>query len=158
MSVLGQEIWDKIAALVRAEGFELFDLDLPSDRHRSLRVFVAGAGTGLNGVTHDDCARISRKLDSITDLEAELPDNCIVEVSSPGVNRRLRLPHHFEQALGERVKLTLFSRRVFKDTVMRGTLESFERDAVGVREEGSGEKIEVPLAEIKRAQIDFKFD
>lgn len=151
-------IWRCVETVVRQEGFELFDLELPGGHSRALKIFVASANKDINSVNLDQCARISRKLDEVKELEAALPDSCVLEVSSPGINRKLRLPQHFEQALGERVKLTLLSRRIFRDTALVGKLEGFKNEQLSVREEQSGEIIDVPLSEVKKARVDFKFD
>ena len=58
------------------------------------------------GVSISDCALVSRAILNLPESEDILPGNTVLEVSSPGVNRRLSLRKHFEQAVGERIKVT----------------------------------------------------
>ena len=60
-----------------------------------------------SGVTHEDCALLSRELGTILDVEDVVPGNSyLLEVSSPGLDRKLSRPADFERFAGSRVKLT----------------------------------------------------
>lgn len=86
-SELGLEIWD-IRFL--KEGADWY-----------LRVFIDKPG----GVSIDDCVNLSRAIDKPLDEADFITQSYILEVSSPGVERELKTPRHFERCLGERVKL-----------------------------------------------------
>ena len=69
-----------------------------------LRVYIDKDG----GVTTDDCERFSRALDPILDEKDPIDKSYCFEVSSPGLERLLTRPEHFEQMKGEEVKVTLY--------------------------------------------------
>ena len=82
----------------------------------------------------------------------------MLEVSSPGVNRRLRLPQHFPGAVGERVRVKFRSEgNVYR--VVTGVLFAVDGDVLFVNDEQSKQKepIRVSLSDIKEARVDFKF-
>ena len=95
----------EIAAQVGASSrVEVVEVDMRgSGNARMLRVFIDKPG----GVTHDDCANFSRELSTILDVEDAVPGGAyVLEVSSPGLDRKLSRPADFERFIGSRVKLT----------------------------------------------------
>jgi ribosome maturation factor RimP len=100
-----KEIWEKLEFYVDSPDICLFDIDLPSGSKGTLRVFIAKKNQHNSAITVDDCAMVSRKISNAPEFD-ELLHKFNLEVSSPGVNRRLRLPEHFAGAIGERVKLS----------------------------------------------------
>ena len=86
MSSLEQEI----SGLLSDLGFELVTFERAGGSRRPLlrvRIDRVGDPPDETNVTIDDCARVSRKLGRYLDERAELPEQSIVEVSSPGVER-----------------------------------------------------------------------
>lgn len=165
-------LWRTIEAVAKEEGVELFDIDFPRDggasgRSGVVRVYITKrAGPvetasddesgGRGGVTFEDCVRVTKKLLDLDEKEPFVPESCVLEVSSPGINRTLRLPEHFEGAVGERVRIK------FRSTdgtyhVVTGTLSASRGDEIEVSGEGMKEEIRVSLPDIKEARVDFKF-
>jgi ribosome maturation factor RimP len=121
-----REIAERVAA---SSGLELVEVEFRgSGQARMLRVFLdkpgAVAGDPLAGVTHGDCANFSREFGTILDVEDAVPGSYTLEVSSPGLDRKLTKASDFERFVGSRVKLTtrqpLNNNRHFE-----GRLESF---------------------------------
>ena len=84
-------IADRVAA---SSGLEVVDVELRgSGNARMLRVFLdkpgAASGDPLAGVTHGDCANFSREFGTILDVEDAMPGSYTLEVSSPGLDRKL---------------------------------------------------------------------
>jgi ribosome maturation factor RimP len=98
---------ERLIALIEpplaAMGFELADLDVHLGRRGLLRLFIDRE----QGVTLDDCERVSGQLGAWLDVEDPLPGSYVLEVSSPGFDRRLRTQQHFARFAGERVKVDL---------------------------------------------------
>ncbi len=112
-----------IAARVAASyGLEIWDVELrgTGGKSRMLRVYIdrpAGAGRpsgpgqgqdgqAVGGVTHEDFANVSRELGTILDVEDAVPGGTyLLEVSSPGLDRKLAKAADFERFVGSRVKL-----------------------------------------------------
>lgn len=108
------------------------------------------------GVSLDQCARVARRLLDIDEQKPFVPDGCELEVSSPGINRRLRRPEHFATAVGERVKVK-FRNEKGGTQVVTGIVTSFEGDILHVAGEGASGEVSMPLANIKEARVDFRF-
>ena len=89
---------------VSAMGFELVDVEVAGSRHNpTLRVYIDSPA----GVNVDDCARVSRQLSALLDIEDPLPGHYTLEVSSPGLDRPLVKPEDFRRFVGEKIKVKL---------------------------------------------------
>ena len=113
-------IAERVAASL---GLEVVELDLRGGgKARMLRVVIDKP----EGVTHEDCANLSREVSTILDVEDAVPGGSyVLEVSSPGLDRKLSRAADFERFQGSRIKLTT------KDPVngnrhFEGRLEHFE--------------------------------
>jgi ribosome maturation factor RimP len=93
------EIWDLVEPYLAAERLELDDLELTGQgKGRILRVTVDG-----EEVTTDRLASLSRGLSRLLDNETDLEDQYQLEVSSPGLERKLRRPSHYRKSVGREV-------------------------------------------------------
>lgn len=110
---------------LRALGYELIDLDVRTGRNGLLRLFIDKDPR----VTLADCEYVSEQIGALLDVEDPLPGHYTLEVSSPGLDRRLRTRQHFERFVGEEVKVELTvpkeGRRRF-----RGLLKGIEDDTL----------------------------
>src|ERR1700694_1920115 len=102
-----REIAERVAA---SSGLEIVEIEfLGGGKARVLRVFLDKPAAGTNplaGVTHEDCANFSRELGTILDVEDVMPGSYTLEVSSPGLGRKLITPADFNRFTGSRLKLT----------------------------------------------------
>ena len=89
--------------VARREGVQLYDLEFVGQgRQRILRIFIDSE----KGVSIDDCANVSRGLNVLLDVEDLIPDGAYeLEVSSPGLERKLTRTRHFESAIGKTVRV-----------------------------------------------------
>src|SRR5215813_256298 len=96
-----REIVDRVAG---SSGLEVVDVELRGGgKARMLRIFIDKP----TGVTHEDCANLSREVGTILDVEDVVPGGSyVLEVSSPGLDRKLMKPADYERFTGSRVKLT----------------------------------------------------
>ena len=138
-------------SLVVTEGMELVDLEYRREGPRwILRLFIDKEG----GVTVDDCARVSRELGDLLDVKDVIPQAYVLEVSSPGLNRRLRKKEDFLRFAGHKVKLWLVSPRDGRRKIV-GDLIGVEREEVIVAApEG---RCSVALTDIARANLIYEF-
>jgi ribosome maturation factor RimP len=91
-------------SLLRDEGLELVDLEYRREGRRwVLRLFIDKEG----GVTVEDCATVSRELGDILDAKDAVPEAYVLEVSSPGLNRRVRKRKDFSRFAGRKVEVRL---------------------------------------------------
>lgn len=108
-----------IAPVVASLGCELWGLEyLTQGRYTTLRLYIEGE----SGVTLDDCEKVSRQVSSVLDVEDPIEGEYTLEVSSPGLDRPLYIPAHYERYIGEQVNLRLRmardGRRKFKGTIV----------------------------------------
>lgn len=171
-------MWRIISEVVAVEGVELFDIEYPRDggasgRSGVVRVYITSSVTTSSranaegsdesperrsSVTFEDCVRVTRRLLDIDEQNVFVPASCVLEVSSPGINRTLRLPVHFSGAVGERVRLK-FRNAQASYQVVTGQLRAVSDGIleVEVEEKRQKETLSIPLAEVKDARVDFKF-
>jgi ribosome maturation factor RimP len=149
------ELWDEIEPLLKEAGLDLFDIDMPNRQAGVVRVLIAHAPVAGAGVTVDECAAVSRKLS----VHARLKDwlaGYRLEVSSPGINRRLQLPQHFAGAVGERVQITAKAGPHCGQPVV-GRLTACGGGEVVLELEDSGVEARFGLDQISKARVDYLF-
>ena len=85
-------------------GIDLVSMDWAGSRNRPvIRLRIERSPMGDPPVTVDDCARVSRALESWLDEHDEIPERYVLEVSSPGIERPLTRPRDWERFVGEPV-------------------------------------------------------
>ena len=138
-------------SLVVAEGMELVDLEYRREGPRwMLRLFIDKEG----GVTVEDCARISRELGDLLDVKDIIPQTYVLEVSSPGLNRRVRKKEDFSRFAGQKVQLWLAAPRDGRRKIV-GELIGVEGEEVVVAAiEG---RFSVALKDIDKANLIYEF-
>ena len=137
-----------IEPVVQELGCELWGIEkLQQGQQVVLKIYIESA----KGINVDDCARVSRQVSAILDVEDPIPGEYMLEVSSPGVERRLFKPEHFNVCKGEKVQITLRQafdgRRKFK-----GLLCGLEDEEVVIRVDDAQE-IVLPMDSIERARV-----
>ena len=152
-----REIAERVAA---STGLEIVEVELRGGgKARMLRIFIDKPG----GVTHEDCANLSREVGTILDVEDVIPGvSYLLEVSSPGLDRKLIRPADYERFTGSRVKLTT-RQPVNGSHHFEGRLESFQQgrltlDMNAARKKprpGSAapQKLEIELANVEKANL-----
>ena len=149
-----------IAARV-AEGFGLEVFDVLYRREAGgmmLRVQLdrpGPAATAEESVSVDDCAKVSRDLSAILDVEDVIPAAYTLEVSSPGLDRPLRGLDDFRRFTGRRAKVVM-REKVDGQTFFRGRLGGVE-DGVVIVEGEDGRRHHVPFDVISRANLEVEF-
>ena len=160
------ELWNIVEAEIKKDGFELFDIEVPARAGGMLRVFISKAADGAAGrssketrVTVDDCAVVSGRLALLMENGDHGLGGMTLEVSSPGINRKLTRPQHYYGAIGERVRLRLTEGAcgAVGKSVLLGRLESFDGETIGLEDERGKELVQVHLRDVREATTDFLF-
>lgn len=145
-----REIAERVTA---SSGLELVELEFrgAGGKARMLRLFIDKPG----GVTHADCEAVSREVGTILDVEDAVPGaSYTLEVSSPGLDRKLVRPEDFVRFVGSRVKLTT-REPIEGNRFFEGRLESFQ-DATLVLAMSAGKaKRGKPEQPARRLEIAF---
>jgi len=169
-----REIAERVAA---SSGLEVVEIEFRgSGKARMLRVFLdkpgweksgAASGDPLAGITHGDCANFSREFGTILDVEDAVAGSYTLEVSSPGLDRKLTKPKDFERFTGSRMKV-MTRNPVNNNRYFEGRLESFHegqltldlsasskksRKKMGAAAAEQGQKIRIDFANVEKANL-----
>ena len=106
------------------------------------------------GVSHSDCEVISHQVGTILDVEDVVPGHYTLEVSSPGLERKLLKPRDFERFQGKKAKVTLRA-PVENQRHWEGTLAGFADGVVSL--EAAGRQIRFPLEQVEKANLKFEW-
>ena len=120
MADAAENLWQLLQPYVDAEGIELDDVEvLGSEGPRLVRVTIDGPGP----IDLDRVARISRGVSRLLDEADPFPGSYTLEVSTPGLERKLRRPRQFEKAVGSEIKVKVKA-PVDGERTHRGTLSA----------------------------------
>ena len=164
-----REIVERVAA---SSGLEVVEVELRgSGKARMLRIVIdkvpgPGKSTGSDkpvGVTHEDCANLSREVGIILDVEDVVPGNSyLLEVSSPGLDRKLLRPADYERFMGSKMKLKTRT-PVNGNQYFEGRLQNFHEGRLTLEVSSSRKKarsgdapsqtLEIELANVEKANL-----
>jgi len=133
-----QDVEELVRPVVEADGLELWDLTYRKEAgRRLLRVTVFRPG----GVDLDTISRTSERLSRRLDLEGFSDERAYqLEVTSPGLERPLREPRHFERSVGEQVKVKTVA-PVDGRIVLEGALVSADADGIVMSSDGGEQRV-----------------
>ena len=124
-----EAVWEFAAPVVQAQGCSIWDVEYVREGSDwFLRVYIDKEG----GVDINDCEAVSRALDPILDEKDPIPDSYTFEVCSAGLERVLKRPSDFQQFLGSRVNIRLYSPADGAKEFV-GTLTGYENGDVTVQ-------------------------
>ncbi|PWU11093.1 MAG: ribosome maturation factor [Terriglobia bacterium] len=139
--------------VTESEGMELVEVEVKGGgNQRLVRVYIDKP----DGVTHADCELVSQQVGTILDVEDVVPGGrYTLEVSSPGIERKLLKPTDYQRFQGKKAKVTL------RDPIegrrhWEGTLAGLEENTA-VLEVAPGKTICFPLAQVQKANLKFEW-
>jgi len=161
-----REVVERVAS---TSGLEVVEVDLRGGgKARILRIVIDKVGEPTadgnpTGVTHEDCANLSREVGTILDVEDLVPGNSyVLEVSSPGFDRKLSRPADYERFTGSKVKLTTRN-PVNGNRHFEGRLVGFREGRLSLdlsaprkkarSQEPPAEELEIELANVEKANL-----
>jgi ribosome maturation factor RimP len=153
---------DVAARVAGGYGLDIFDVQFRREAPGMvLRVQIdrpGAAATADDSVSVDDCARVSRDLSAILDVEDVVPGAYTLEVSSPGLDRPLRRVEDYQRFTGRRAKLVM-REPVDGQTFFKGRLGGIDGGRTGVVliDTDDGRRHRVPLVVITRANLEVEF-
>ena len=151
MSAL-DEVRDLAESVTRRRSLRLWDVEVTGQPGRSIvRVLVDADG----GIDLDTVAQVSEEISRGLDLKDPVPGRYTLEVSSPGLERTLRLPEHFRLSVGEKVTLKTREPVAGKSHRIDGVIEEADEDVVHV--DIGDDKVDVPYDQIKTARTVFEW-
>jgi len=109
------ELEESIKLAVEGCGVDLYDI-LQTKEHKEniLRVYI----TSKDGVNLDKCAHVSRMISPLLDIQEPMNGKYTLEVSSPGIERKLKTLHHFQCSIGSMTKIKNYEKELFKGELL----------------------------------------
>jgi len=161
------ELWKRIEEIARERELEIFDVEMPANETGFLKIYLerrrppeakaAENNEASNaGVNVGDCTWLSKRILNREDVEEILPGEMRLEVSSPGINRKLSRPEHFKGAIGERVKISTFGKQS-EEKFYAGVLQKFDGTNLEVMKDSEKSTVSIPLEDVRKARVDFVF-
>ncbi|MBV9504725.1 MAG: ribosome maturation factor RimP [Acidobacteriia bacterium] len=136
--------------VVESEGLELVEVEVKGGgNQRFVRIWIDKP----EGVTHADCELVSQQVGTILDVEDVVPGRYTLEVSSPGVERKLLKPRDYERFRGKKVKVTL-REAIEARRHWEGTLAGFDNGIISL-EVQPGNTIRFPFDQVQKANLKF---
>ena len=150
-SKIEQAVWDLAAPITEKEGCFLYDVEyLKEGGIWFLRVYADKEG----GISLDECEVISRALSEELDKKDPIDRNYYLEVSSPGIERKLKTKEHFDRYLGEMIDVGLY-KAVAGSKQLTGKLIAFDGQDITV--DVNGEELTIPQKDTTVVHIHFEF-
>ena len=142
-----ERIRDAAERAARTAGVEVVDVEWKIGKQRFLRVYIDKPG----GITHRDCEAVSEQLGVLLDVEDLVPGpRYILEISSPGLDRKLTKAPDFERFAGRLARIST-AEPVENSTFFEGRLAGYSNGLVKL--DVKGRVIELPLAGIRKANL-----
>ena len=147
-----KEVTALIEPILDEMEIELVDIEYLSEQGRwILRIYVDESG----GITLDDCARVSREIGDLIEVKDIIDQGYVLEVSSPGLNRRLKKEKDFERAVGKNIKIRMATPLEGQQN-FRGSLQSFQDGilCLSVKDD----LILLPYGDVEKANLVYDFE
>jgi ribosome maturation factor RimP len=137
----------------QAEGIEIVEIQfLGGGGSRLLRIYIDKP----EGVTHGDCELISDRVGAILDEEDVIPGaKYTLEVSSPGVERKLSKPADYRRFTGQKAKIALTD-PVEAQKHWEGVIRALDGNVVTL-EPSEGKLVQIPLDKVRKANLKFEW-
>lgn len=150
MAGIAEKVFSLIKTTVEEQGVELWDVRfLKEGASWYLRVFIDKE----DGINIDDCTNVSHAIDPVIDEADPIDKAYFLEVCSPGLERELTRPEHFEKMIGEKITVKLY-KAIDSKKEFTGILKSYGEEVVIVLEEN---ELTVSPRDISKAKLcDFE--
>ena len=144
-------VLDMAEPIAKSKGCFIYDVEYVKEGgNYFLRIYADRDG----GITIDDCEEISREISAVLDKKDPISTNYFLEVSSPGIERKLRQEEHFEMYKGKTVDIGLYKAYNGSKTLC-GELIGLDGDTVIINAEG--EELRIKLNETTGIRLHFEF-
>lgn len=151
-SKVEQKIYDIAEPIIAAHNCYIYDVEYVKEGGAYyLRVF---ADKTQGGISIDECETLSRAISEVLDKNDPIKENYFFEVSSPGIERKLRQVEHFEKYMGELVNIGLY-KALDGNKVLHGKLAAYDDKIITV--ETADKTVSIPQKETTYVKLHFDF-
>ncbi len=148
-----KKVEELILEVIEDYGVELYHYELiESGKSNFLRVYIDKE----NGVTIDDCEKVSRELSVLLDVEDPIPYRYTLEVSSPGIERKLYRIEHYKKNVGKEIDIKLkrkdenLGRKHFVGRLIKAEEDKFSVDI-------NGDTLKIDYKDVDTVKIKYRF-
>lgn len=128
MSELEEKVKDGIDPIITNLGYEIYDVIYEKEgKDNYLRIFI----DNKNGISIEDCEKVNNAITDILDDKNYIKTNYFLEVSSPGVERRIRTRKHLEDNIEKEVEVHLY-KQVENKKIIQGILKKFDDNSINI--------------------------
>ncbi|HEY7670582.1 MAG TPA: ribosome maturation factor RimP [Gammaproteobacteria bacterium] len=138
-------LFEMLEPPLRSLGYELVDLEVTYGRKGLLRLYIDKEG----GVTLGDCELVGVQIGAFLDVEDPLPGSYVLEVSSPGFDRKLRTAEHFRRFVNDDVRIELIRPRDGRRR-LKGRIKDVQDNTVTVEVDGVDWRVDLPEIGVAR--------
>lgn len=143
------ELEESIKLAVEGCGVDLYDIVTTKEHKKNiLRIYI----TSKEGVSLEKCSQVSRMVSPLLDIHEPFSGEYNLEVSSPGIERKLKTLHHFKCSIGDNVKIKEYS----TDT-LKGKLVDVSDDGVITIKDEQGDELKTKFEDILSASTYFEW-
>jgi ribosome maturation factor RimP len=159
------DVLEELEERLNRMGFELVEASWVGSARRPIlriRMDLPDSMPGEGGVSVDQCAEVSRAIEPWLDQHPEVPERYVLEVSSPGVERPLTRARDWERFRGQQAAVKSKSLSGLPGNRVEGEILGVERaegeQLKAVLRSPSGERVVIPLDEIQKAHLLFRWE
>jgi len=139
---------ESIELTVKGCGVDLYDIVNVKENDTSIyRIYI----TSIEGINLDKCAEVSRMISPLLDIHEPQGGKYNLEVSSPGIERKLKRPAHYVASLGEKIKVKDFDKEI-----VTGTLKSANEEGIVLKTED--EELSISYDDISSASTYYEWN
>ena len=166
MSKIEEKVESLLSSVINQLGYELYDVEYAKEgKDYFLRIYIDKP----EGIDLNDCEKVNNAINELLDEADYIKEQYFLEVSSPGVERRIRKNKHFEASIGKEVDINLYSPITLKQDEINekkkknnttknisGILKSFDENNITLEIE-SNEEIKIERKNISNIKIKFNW-
>lgn len=146
-----QQVEELIEGFVDEENLEIWNVEFVKEvKDWFLRVYIDTPFGSEQGISLDECEKISRYLSEKLDELDLIEQNYFLEVASPGLERELVRREHFERYVGSDIEIKLY-KAVDGNKTVKGILRDIDEDVIAV--ECDDKTFEIPMQQIAKAKL-----
>ena len=155
MTQIVERLIKLLTAPIKSEGYELLEIECKRQGSSQTVQLIIDSN---NGIGIDDCVAVNQVAQEVFDTENPISDSYIIEVSSPGIFRRLKTAEHFQTFTGKRIRVRLHQ-KIHGVKNMVGELEESTEHEIRLKLESDGSGLVIPFSLITKANLepDLKF-
>ena len=144
-----EKVKELLEPILEEQNLKLVDIEWVKEGKPVLRIYIYNP----EGTSIDNCEFVSRRIGALLDVEDLIPHSYTLEVSSPGLNRKLKNKEEYDIFKGRDIKI-ITTEPIEDKNVFKGKLLGLDEEE-NVKVEEEEKEIKIPLEKISKAQLDF---